>query len=403
MLRVFGLLLLFCAPSQASMLDLDDPCDAESLFLTQLRVQAQRQRHSADGSGVQGRMHQADASEDWVATNITDGRLCHRGKLLPELYVLGAQKGGTTEFAVDLLDSGVFSAASQRVHTGLEKEWHFFEYWMVAHYQDWQEHDAMEDWYDSLPACDDSRFPRHERVILADMTPSNLRLVPLGKSMKRGGPSAFGHTDVAAVNLPVTLNRFYGALSNRVTFVVLMREPLSRMQSAWYHSQAWKAKHGRTMPGAHGASFQQDLLASVEGAEKHRLSMLLWGSLYGRQLEGYLSEFPASQFVLIPYKYYTELAEEEVCAAVTSHIKYHISCKHIKEGSWVPNSHAHPSLREDVSPELQQRFNDFIAPENALLEKVLLQAFIDGATLPAFHPDGTAELPALKAWLEKGW
>eukprot|EP00971_Amphidinium_carterae_P303558 6031704-Amphidinium_carterae.1 len=118
-----------------------------------------------------------------------------RGKLLPELYVLGAQKSGTTEFAVDLMDSGalmlsgadcslmcnscrgILSAASQRVHSGLEKEcacvlrlgpmpnqssqeWHFFEYWLVDHDHYWQQGLAMEDWYNALPACDDIRFLR---------------------------------------------------------------------------------------------------------------------------------------------------------------------------------------------------------------------------------------------------
>jgi len=410
-LRALQLVLL--APfvsSEANLVHLDGVCESHSpgLLLTQLRVQAQRLapggiENTMQDSGMQGGARQVAASDDGLATNSTDGRLCNRGKLLPELYVLGAQKSGTTEFAVDLMDSGILSAASQRVHSGLEKEWHFFEYWLVDHDHYWQQGLAMEDWYNALPACDDIRFLRRERVILADFTPSNLRFVPLGENMQRSGPSAFGHTDVAAVNLPVSLHRFYGDLSNRVTFVVLMREPLSRMQSAWYHSQAWKARHGRTMPGMHGSSFQEDLLASVDEAEEHRLSMLMWGSLYGRQLHGYLSEFHASQFVLVPYKYYTEHAEKEVCAALASRIEYHISCKHIREGAWVPNSHAHPSLQEDVSPELLRRFNDFIAPENALLEEVLLRAFNEGATLPAFHPDGPPDHLALRAWLTAGW
>mmetsp|Transcript_58892 Transcript_58892/g.140527 ORF Transcript_58892/g.140527 Transcript_58892/m.140527 type:complete len:388 (+) Transcript_58892:105-1268(+) len=331
------------------------------------------------------------------------GKLCQRGKLLPELYLLGAQKCATTEFSVDLMSSGILSAAAQRTHTGLQKEWHFFEYWLGDHNHTWDSQTVERDWYNSLPDCGAYPSSVENRTILADMTPSNMRLVPLGDDMERSNPDAFGHTDVTEINLPVTLKAFYGALSSKVVFMSLLREPMSRMQSAWYHSQDWKAKTGRTLPGARGQSFHEDLQMSLQEAEHDRLTMLLWGSLYGRQLQRYLSEFAASQFILIPYRYYTHLAQQEVCAVVAKRLGHSLRCKPIKEGGWVPNSHKHPSLVDDVSAQLNERFERFIAHENELLQKVLLQANTEGATLPAFHPSGPATLEAVKDWLIAGW
>eukprot|EP00971_Amphidinium_carterae_P092479 1831047-Amphidinium_carterae.1 len=39
----------------------------------------------------------------------------------------------------------------------------------------------------------------------------------------------------------------------------------------------------------------------------HTIPNYLWSSLYGQQLQSWLEQFPARQFILIPWKYYLSL------------------------------------------------------------------------------------------------
>eukprot|EP00971_Amphidinium_carterae_P121978 2415552-Amphidinium_carterae.1 len=91
-----------------------------------------------------------------------------------------------------------------------------------------------------MPACPevDSSLAG-ERKLFAEYNPGFLALVEdsatLGGfgSMRNVNPNSW-------INMPAWMQTLYGPLSSRLTFVVMLREPLSAMQSAWYHARAYK-------------------------------------------------------------------------------------------------------------------------------------------------------------------
>merc|ERR1719469_415544 len=116
------------------------------------------------------------------------------------------------------------------------------------------------------------------------MTPNNLRMVP--------GETTYGKSEF--INLPNTLLNFYGHMSKQITFVAMIREPLSRMQSAWYAARECD-NHAICMKDCSGTSFDADLREAMLNAHKEPplYTEWLWTGMYGRQLEQWLKKFDA--------------------------------------------------------------------------------------------------------------
>jgi len=375
--------------SQCSSEEAVVPSRASSL------AQLQTHRHSSSTAGA--------IEEDNDASHESNSALCSQGKLLPELYLLGAQKCATTEFADDLMNSGVLSTGRlQPAYGDGKKEWHFFDGFYLHEDARWDVEKAQNRWLEALPPCPaDSAATTSQRVILAEMTPNNLMYLPYGSGFAMSDSSANDLTKSDTINLPSTLAQFYGPLGQRLHFITLLREPLSRMQSGWYQSLTAKAVGLPGMEGTDGANFHEDLVAGLEEAEKGRLSMLMFSSMYGRQLQGFLAPFSASQFILMPYKLYTGDTQEEVCSIVSSVVGLPLHCQSPDAADRALQHNEHPSLEEEVPPNLRIRYDSFMEPENDLLVDVLLQAFLRGATLPLFHEEATQA--NIKAWLTSAW
>mmetsp|Transcript_56521 Transcript_56521/g.127048 ORF Transcript_56521/g.127048 Transcript_56521/m.127048 type:complete len:347 (+) Transcript_56521:46-1086(+) len=250
--------------------------------------------------------------------------LCSRKKWLPELYVLGAPKAATTSLAWELVHNGIPSTATMASYNstvgvdealynltvGVDqafqreqsessfmntKEWYFALQWVVNHDFVWDPAAAKEDWFRSMPACPvvDSSLAT-ERKLFAEYNPGFLSMV--GDSATLGGfGSLIGVSPNSSVNLPAWMQMLYGPLITRLTFVVMLREPLSAMQSSWYHARTYKDSTGKEPMGILGVaaahSFLSQLQETMEQFEQGHVSLWLWHVAYGTQLRQYLSFF----------------------------------------------------------------------------------------------------------------
>jgi hypothetical protein len=302
--------------------------------------------------------------------------LCARGKLIPELYLLGAQKSGTTTLAADLVNTGVRSAAAHG------KEFHFFDNWLTKDVQK-----AKTNWLGRLPRCPrKDGTTRPHRMIMADFTARNLKMV---SSPMAGAPK---------MDLPSMLHSFYGpAMSQQLTFLVMLREPVSRMHSAWYDSKTKRI----CWPGACGASFQEDLFAATKEARQTppKYNDWWWRSLYALQLKEYFSRFLRYQFIVIPYKLYVNRKSSAICDMLSAHLAFPVKCPPTKVHL---NAHDHQDLAQDVPDTLLHDCYDLMAAENRRLAEELAVGQPSGAILADFSGNSSSESQIL-SWLQAGW
>jgi len=380
----------------------DGTCSADSALVSLRQLVVQRQR----GQGAE----QLDVG----AVGKESSRLspaCGGGRLLPEIYLLGAPKCGTTELAGDMTISGIAPVPTLStigpLAPGFDKEFHYF----LRSYREGNSYHSDSDversgeiWFESMPACNESVTAAGQRMITADYTPTQLALAPPGdgyRIVRTLFPSDQGVVDI---DLPHTLQTIYshymGASINRVRFIVNFREPLARMQSHWYHMYQTSAL---SVPFLLAANFSEEVRLAVDGYLQGQLSMVLWYSLYGRQVKQYLAAFTPSQFFFLPFLYFINLAKTEVCDELSHFLDYPVTCRPPRPANESSTSmhFEHPSVEADVAPDLIARFQHTIAGENELLVQQLIMAHQQGATLAQFA--GSPSVSAIKEWLTAGW
>lgn len=315
---------------------------------------------------------------------------CIDGKLAPTLYLLGAQKSATTSLAYDLMEAGITSAA------GSSKEWHWIEH----------PHPRGE-WLKILPDCplDGSK------KLLADFTPINLKLtkLPDGMRLYRGWPDTPNHMSrrlerFDQVQVPQMLQDFYdNTYKASVRFVVMLRDPLARMQSAWYGLEHPPLNKGRQ-------SFSDDVRTAVDFFQRSNGQQVLdwmWRSMYVTMISQYLSFFVPSQFIVIPMKLYVKHNKKVVNRILS---KLSISQRAGAPEDWhAPenrstriNQGEHPSLDKDIDEEVRASFDSIMTEYNEQLITVLTQMHFKGAHLlgmPEEHPTWGN----IKTWLYDNW
>jgi len=297
--------------------------------------------------------------------------------------VLGAMKSATSSLALDLMHSGILSAA------GHEKEFHFFD--------DYEGNGSRDQWLEQMPTC-----PKRHSV-LADFTPKNLRLV---------APSAAATVDMSPwwqdFSFPHKMLDFYGEKVTSVTFVAMLRGPLARFQSHFYQLQdlyagsdcKCKGMRCRLCRMVTAMNFSQAVDKSVQDYDKNgRYNDFLWAGMYGQQLEAFFKEMDPAQFVIVPMKVYVT-HPAAVCKAVTSRLKGKFKCR--GRSTAHRNIHEHPPLEEDVSPSTLRRYDDFMRSDSKRLVKALVGAHTANATL-VHYPGHRGSKKAVHTWLERNW
>jgi hypothetical protein len=318
--------------------------------------------------------------------------MCIQGHLVPELYLLGAPKAGTTSLAQDLREAGVASDAEPT------KESHFFHLrndkyknmceiafepsqwlraqWLLFHYK----------------AC-----PSDERqIIIGDYTPDNLRL--------SGSPQGWISDTVGAERaienttscLPAILANWYAGLSPRLTFVVMVREPTERYLSAFYFRNE-HLRNATVLSGQFEASVNNSLALLAEKV----YDSFFWPSMYSASLERYLEHFAARQFVIVPYLRYFNGGKCAVYAEVSARLGMTLDCQETS-GTSHTNTNEHPQLDELLSAPVRQAFRAAFVPMTERLVQLLTNTSLQGLGLPQYNGTMGSE-SGIREWLLSGW
>jgi len=321
---------------------------------------------------------------------------CSEGHLLPQVYLLGAMKSATSSVAADLQASGVHAA----IQPGLaaHKEFHFFG----KRFPQNKVLSERQRWLSKLPACPNAQEHSTSPQFLADFTPQ-MQTVPLprgwqalGNDDGRGAPAEF--------SLPEVLREFHGEEASRsLSFITILRDPLSRMQSAWHAAQKCQAKC--ICPFCRHPTFQRSLRVQMQNLKgpTPKVSDWLWASLYGRLLEQWLQSFDARQLVVMPLSIYKNNGVGPLCDALAQRGRFPLSCvgdAPTKGTHYFRNRH--PSLEEDIGHQVRASFDSWIKQENVHLSEILAKAHQDGAALVGYTgPMGDSA--SVLSWLESNW
>jgi len=298
-------------------------------------------------------------------TQSADLNLCIEGKQIPSLYLLGAAKCATTSMAQELVSAGAQCA-------GGRKEYHFFKEKVLMQYI--EDPDTIrEQWLLGMPPCD-----TESRILLGDFSPQSLNLVPyLGETRYR--------------DLPSTLSGLYGPhLSKKITFVILLREPLARAQSWFYY--------GRVPDMTFQAYAEGDLRQAANGWTGHPSASAAFGSRYGAHLEGYLGSFDPSQFFIVPFRAFTSGNSRRICEELSLWLAFDMECGPMTTHRL---SSDNPSLEEDTTEEFRQLWREFFEPDKRLLVSLLAEGYAQGMGLASYR--GSGDLEDIQGWLEEWW
>eukprot|EP00929_Paragymnodinium_shiwhaense_P025804 TRINITY_DN15524_c0_g1_i1.p1 TRINITY_DN15524_c0_g1~~TRINITY_DN15524_c0_g1_i1.p1 ORF type:complete len:479 (+),score=62.60 TRINITY_DN15524_c0_g1_i1:77-1513(+) len=209
--------------------------------------------------------------------------LCINGRLVPRFFLLGAQKAATTNFFNRIMDVGTDYVAA--VNTA-DPTW----FWKEPHVFDWDERFyglGRGGWLQYYPECSSKKH-----TIGVDATPSY-------------------------ISSPVTPGRiiqWYGPLlAPRLEFLVILREPLSRMHSSFYHGKQWafqgltfdayinRALANTRLGCASGRMFASSTtVAGCQNPDDMPLGDPYHLSLYVPQLYRWLTAYQPRQFVICP-------------------------------------------------------------------------------------------------------
>lgn len=156
-------------------------------------------------------------------------------------------------------------------------------------------------------------------------------------------------TPLLGFDLPPALRQSYGDSFARVRFLVLLREPIARVQSLHYHFLHLHKEEAEARSFDPGHHLIEELRAFVDD---HVISYGIWHGLYGRHLVEWFSHWPTSQFLVVPYKYLTSQTET-VCRSIMQHLNITMACFYLRKREnerWT-----HPKVEEQVPQDLLLR------------------------------------------------
>jgi len=217
--------------------------------------------------------------------------LCVDGKLVPQLYLLGALKTSTTLFADNVnRSSGIVFSRCTAIDTALMdwmrcsphqpyfKEPHFFDFPVMRDR-------GKEFWLSHWPSCD-----QETRLVAADMTPNYLQISSTADIMKY----------------------YYGDKISDVTFIVMIREPLETIQSAYYF--LYESAVASTAGADKFKEFVTEYMAQPPRrtfGEEDDVDAAMKNVMYAYHLEKWFETMSRKQFIIVPMKYNTEYSKEQ--------------------------------------------------------------------------------------------
>lgn len=305
--------------------------------------------------------------------------LCIENHLAPELFLIGAQKSATSCLSTELRlgSSSIITPVKQGITEGWginQKEPHIF---------DFKFQEGKQVWLSRYPPCPS------DRAVASDMTPM---------------------LHIHAV--PGRIHQWYGQDAKRLTFVMLLRSPLHRMQSAFHHRQTVERGNGlekRTL----AMSFEEyvaSALADPNYCQKRELADptnedvdAFCDSLYVPQLTEWFTHFSGSQFVVVPFKYVVARTNEETSVAEALFTRLGIP------GKRMPLRAGHMGVVGKYSPMEEELSDDSLTQLEKLVsdrtgaDKVAKLLVQHGANLYNFVGQTTGNEKAVADWLQANW
>lgn len=239
---------------------------------------------TADGLGIRVVRDHGVLNNTFDSDNPSSNPWCHRGHLLPNIFMLGMQKAGSSSIWMNLVDylpikrgcggfgkGGECEVWGQMEPLYMKKELHFFD--------DQSRYEKGVDFYTAhYPQC--KELKNEHRGL-------------------DGTPNYLGFGEKAAQKMVET----YGEKKKDLKFLLIVRDPVKRMEAGYWH----------IMPN-HGGGFEEFVEKSYQGAVDWMAGKAgpPWdpnpyhGSLYARALKEWLKVFDPSQFTVVTLDQYSE-------------------------------------------------------------------------------------------------
>jgi len=315
--------------------------------------------------------------------------ICMGRRAVPQLYLLGAQKAGTTTMAADFIAAGIKSAI------GEVKELHTFDDYCGFHKDRYRNES---EWVGDVKAGFCTRLIKDKlewmqnfnrncnetTAALIDMTPLNLRLP----------------------HLPSTLRTWYGEDHTRIGFIVALREPLRRLHSGFYHARTFGMQRYANFSDYVSMVIKRApalLDTNFSGFARDYPLDEFYRSMYARNLFPWLRNFEPRQFAVVPMKSYFLSIENRRNAIAAIRKQFGVAAFEEQiVGTSQMNKRQHIALTEDLgaaqSSILQQRF--FEGDTNRLVT-LLAKSIPQGLNLVGYT-GGTNET-SVKEFLVANW
>lgn len=326
-----------------------------------------------------------------------NGHICIEGKQVPQLYLLGVQKAGTTSMADDLITAGAHSAIKKK------KELHTFD--RVCNFLPDNHRNAAQlrgevsagecelsddtrlEWLGNFEDCTESG------AALTDMTPSYVR-VP---------------------GLPKMLSKWYQPyLKNagpNLGFIVNLREPLQRMQSGFYQRLEQTPIDLDPMD----PSFASYVLVVLEkGAHAIRSGNVsafsrnyvldsFYRSLYAMNLRPWFATFLPEQFAIVTMKpYFGSLQQRRsIIGQLLTHFQIQGRPCDLEDEGYL-NRKPHPTVEQELTQDAIDALNrKFFHPDARNLSSLLSKGWQKGLLLPGYEGPGGPD--SVFDFLQKNW
>lgn len=336
--------------------------------------------------------------------------LCIDGKLVPELYVLGTQKAATTSLAYDLVRAGVKELQLLEA-VALDNSTFASNTSLISTSEEANE-TMQARWLRNLPQCP-TTTSSSRKTVLADMTPRNLRLVPLPSDVRRSDhdfvPAAYSAAGADAARM---LSELHGPTAQNLTLVVLLRDPLERLLSTWYDKDC-------TYCRASNMTFEKALTLTLAEARQTPPAYQdwLWGSMYAPQLRHYLQFFEPRQLMVVPFQQYVKFGKQVLFKKLAAQLHAeHLDDATLsllgdqKEGrstsgkvaSHLNGNEDRPKADDVVSESLQKDFQAFLEPSVGDLADLLAETGRKGAWL-ANYTGSVGSASDVRQWLTSTW
>jgi len=311
---------------------------------------------------------------------------------VPEFYLLGSEKAGTTTFAADVMSLGFKSAKGQH-----QKELHSFDFHCNFHTR---QHRPKHEWMSNGAPMDvckkmtDSekehwakQFARCESAPMAsliDLTPSNLRIP----------------------GLPLVMADVYGYKMFQLTFAIMLREPLSRFQSGWYNLGG-KLKFETTFKEHVNSVLSMAENMDEQGIGQDYFLDEFFRSMYSISMGRWLDLFRPTQFLIIPSSLYLKNTtfKSSVLQKIGGKMSNYVDTRAIQTQ---PHRHmnkgSHPPLSEDLdSSQIATLRAKYYDPTNRDLFEMLAEAIPDSLSLLGFEGRKTPSPSEVEAFLISSW